>query len=177
MVEQNRSQSTGPSTPYPSGPTTPMRGQASVAQYWVKHTRLDCVELLGPEACAVRTWWNDTPPAGTSTCTALLESKDGSSIADTKLPSLKWERIGCLWVPGTTWRQPFGERKDESSLHRTLKVHVYIRPSYVHVSSERSILSRYKLKLKLASKERKTYCRCFISMARIMILYNSCNNV
>ena len=122
MVEQNRSQSTGPSTPYPSGPTTPMRGQASVAQYWVKHTRLDCVELLGPEACAVRTWWNDAPPAGTSTCTALLESKDGSSIADTKVPSLKWERIGCLWVPGTTWRQPLGERKVETTMFSNFAV-------------------------------------------------------
>ena len=111
IVEQNRSQSTGPSTPYPSGPTTPMRGQASVAQYWVKHTRLERVELLGPEACAVRTWWNDAPPDGTSTCTALLGSKVGSVIADTKAPSLKWDRIGCLWVPGTTCRHPKGKQK------------------------------------------------------------------
>ena len=115
-MEQNRSQSTGPSTPYPSGPTTPMRGHASVAQYWVKHTRLERVELLGPEACAVRTWWNEAPPDGTSTCTALLESKVGSVISDTNESSLKWERIGSLCVPGTTCRQPKGENKKISRL-------------------------------------------------------------
>ena len=38
-------------------------------------------------------------------------------LTTTKAPSLKCDRIGCLWVPGTTWRQPKGEQNKRNCFH------------------------------------------------------------
>lgn len=94
-VEQYRSQSTGPQISRPF-PTTPRRGQASVAAKENTKRRLVWFDWFAVMLCTVNGWRTEMPPDGTSTWTPRLGSKVASVISEANLSSLKWLYNGPL---------------------------------------------------------------------------------